>query len=168
MSGKTPLAELLGPNSTDAIDASDDPGLLLLEAVAPNDIPRAKAVLARHARDHARDYQHCQTIEEATKRLNPEEAEAEVPASVRDLVNNSRDADGYSAMIIALDHPSQFGMLPMVRFLLDNGADLNTVPARVRNRIKAEAESRQIATDFRPERFPQTLLVQNVLDQETS
>ena len=50
MSGKTPLAELLGPNSMDAIDARDDPGLLLLEAVAANDIPRAKAVLARHAR----------------------------------------------------------------------------------------------------------------------
>ena len=83
--------------------------------------------------------------------------------AVRDLINNSRDADGYSAMILALDHPGEFGALPMIRFLLNHGADLNAVPARVRQRVAAEATSRRISKNFKPERFPQTLLLEKVL-----
>jgi hypothetical protein len=165
----SPFLNLLDPVCTDAVDAADEPRLLLLEAVAANDIPRARAVLARHAREHARDYQHCATLAEATRSppLNPEDASV-APAStvsraVRDLINNSRDDDGYSAMILALDHPGQFGALPMIRFLLDHGADLNAVPARVRRRIEAEAAARRVAKNFTPERFPQTLLVEKVL-----
>ena len=164
MSGS--ISGLMDPVCTDALDARDEPGLLLLEAVAANDIPRAQAVLARHAHEHARDYQHCATIREATQPLNPEEtvsSASSVPKAVRDLINNSRDADGYSAMILALDHPGEFGALPMIRFLLDHGADLNAVPARVRQRVAAEATSRRISKNFKPERFPQTLLLEKVL-----
>ena len=154
------ISSLLGP----AVDV--DPGLQLLEAVAANDVPMAKRVLERHAREHARDYQFCATLEQAQVNLNniginPEECTA--PQSVRDLINNSRDEDGYSAMVLALDHPGEFGALPMVRFLIENGADLEKVPVRVKERIRAEAESRRISKDFKPERFPQTVLVDSIL-----
>jgi hypothetical protein len=154
-----------GGDGGDGGDPADprpfDAGRALLEAVASNDVDAAAAALDRHARDWARTYCWGPLPLGADARPPPR-----VPRCVVDLVNNTRDADGYSPLILALDDPAEHGLVPMVRFLLDHGADLRTAPPRVRARIAREAQARRVTTSFHRTAAKPNVLLRCVFDAQ--
>jgi hypothetical protein len=124
-----------------------DPGLQLLEAVASCDIPWCTQILEDYERDHrALHHANPQTIETATTVATS--AHLPYPAVV-DLINNTRDEDGYTPLILAFQSTSsQHGALPMIHHLLAKGGNIDTVPQRVRARIQWEKEQKPTCDSY--------------------
>ena len=112
-----------------------DPGLELLEAVASYDIPWCQKILSNFEQTHKSTYQkQPMTIEDAS---NPNiETKYKTYPGIVDLINTTRDEDGYTALMLAFQNPTQHGAISMINFLLENGGDITRVPPRIRSRIQ--------------------------------
>ena len=141
-----------------------DPSLELLEAVASFDVRWCEDILLRFQTT----YQNCtfpKTLKEASSTNNSHSdgttaaLEPALDPAVVDLINNARDEDGYTPLILAFLSPEQHGAIPMINFLVKNGADVSRVPISIRTRIDYERVQPPICRDFRKKSFKQSLLV---------
>lgn len=116
-----------------------DPGLQLLEAVASFDITWCDKILTQYEAEHRQVYHsQPQTLKQAStivKVENKDNAPPPLYAAVVDLINNTRDEDGYTPMAIAFQSPEEHGAIPMIEFLLSKGGDVRQIPGRVFDRL---------------------------------
>jgi len=134
-----------------------DPSLELLEAVASFDVRWCEEILQKFQTTH----QSCtfpKTLKEASS-SHSDGTTATLDPAVVDLINNAHDEDGYTPLILAFLSPEQHGAIPMINFLIKNGADVSRVPISIRTRINYERVQPPICRDFRKESFKQSLLV---------
>jgi hypothetical protein len=138
--------------------------LLLLEAVASLDIEWCQKILERYENEHRANYlDHPQTLLSASTRKTDDST---LYPAVVDLINNTRDEDGYSPLNLAFQSSSsEHGAIPMIQYLISMGGNVNSVPQRVRSRIQWEKKQKPICESYHRENFKQSFLL-NVWEEE--
>ena len=149
-----------------------DPGLQLLEAVSSLDIPWCAKILDQFETTHRSTYQSVQTLQAAstlaTTSYHQEvdddgnvtvlPTKPQYPATI-DLINNTRDEDGYSPLMLAFQSPNEHGAIPMIQFLIQQGGNIKTVPQRVRSRIQWERKQKPTCDSFHQNNAKQSFLL---------